>query len=89
MATGTSKTEKQIEMIEWKQTEQYIQEQWNNFKSWNRCVMDIPEEEKEKRTRYIFDSVMTANFAHQIQETQRMSSRIHSILKLKKVKVKK
>lgn len=47
-----------------KRTEQNTQELWDNYKRCNLCVMEIPEEKKEKGTEEIFEAIITENFSY-------------------------
>ena len=73
-----------------------IQGQWDSYKRCNICVIKILEEEKEKGTKDIFETILTENFSKlmsdtkpQIHETNRTSSRINAKNKNQPKKQKK
>ena len=80
-----------------------LRDLWDNIKCNNICIIGVPEEEREKGPKKIFEEIIVENFpnmgkeiATQVQEAQRLSGRIntrrntpsHIIIKLTKTKDK-
>ena len=54
-----------------KKTEQNIQGPWDNYKKCNICIMETPkEEERDKKTEEIFETIMTKNFPQLMSDTK-------------------
>ena len=80
-----------------------LRDLWDNIKHTNIHIIEVPEEEREKRPEKIFEEIIVENFpnmgkeiATQIQEAQRVPYRInprrnmprHIVIKLAKIKDK-
>jgi len=85
-----------------KRNEDSLRDLWDSIKCTNICNIGVPEgEESEKGPEKIFEGVIAENFpnmgkavVNQVQEAQRVSSRInprrntprHTVIKLTKIK---
>ena len=86
-----------------KRTEDSLRDLWDNIKHTNILIIGVPEEEKKKGYKKIFEEIILENFPNmekeiviQVQETQRVPYRIsprrnmprHILIKLTKTKHK-
>ena len=87
-----------------KRNEDSLRDLWDNIKHTKICIIGIPDgEEREKRTKKIFNKIIAENFpnmgkeiVNQVQEAQRVPGRInprrntmrHTVNKLTKIKDK-
>ena len=86
-----------------KRTEDSLRDLWDNVKRTNIQIIGVPEEDKKKGYKKIFESIIVENFpnmekeiANQVQEAQRVPYRInprrnmtrHILIKLTKTKHK-
>ena len=68
-----------------KRNEDSLRDLWDNIKCNNICIIGVPEgEEREKRSKKIFEEIVVENFpnmgkeiATQVQEVQRVPRRIN------------
>ena len=83
MAEITSEEQNKIKRM--KRTEDRLRDLWNNIKHINIWIIGVPEEEgKQKGYEKIFEEIMVESFpnmekemVNQVQETQRVPSRIN------------
>ena len=86
-----------------KRTEDSLRELWDNIKRTNIRIIGVPEEEKKKGSKKIFEDIILEKFpkmgkeiVNQVQEAQRVPYRInpnrnmprHILIKLSKIKYK-
>ena len=87
-----------------KRNEDSLRDLWDNIKCNNICIIGVPEgEEREKRSKKIFEEIVVENFPNmgkeivkKVQEAQRVPYRInprrnmprHILIKLLKIKYK-
>ena len=97
-------TEQNIEKRMKKKNGDSLRDLWDNIKHTKICIIGIPDgEEREKRTKKIFNKIIAENFpnmgkeiVNQVQEAQRVPGRInprrntprHIVMKLTKIKDK-
>ena len=100
MDTTTTEENKEKRM---KRLEDSLREPWDNIKHTKIRIIEVPEEEKKKGTKKIFEEIIVENFpnmgkeiVNQVQEAQRVPYRInprrnmprHILIKLSKIKYK-
>ena len=96
-------SEEQNKVKRMKRTEDSLRDLWDNIKHTNILIIGVPEEEKKKGYKKIFEEIILENFPNmekeiviQVQETQRVPYRInprrnkprHILIKLTKTKHK-
>ena len=93
-------TEKNIEK-RMKRNEVSLRDLWDNIKCFNICIIEVPEEERQKGPEKIFEEIIDKNFqnmgkeiVNQVWEAQRVLGRINPssntpkriVIKLTKIK---
>ena len=77
-------SEEQNKVKRMKRTEDSLRDLWDNIKHTNILIIGVPEEEKKKGSKKIFEEIILENFPNmekeiviQVQETQRVPYRIN------------
>ena len=77
-------SEEQNKVKRMKRTEDSLRDLWDNIKHTNILIIGVPEEEKKKGYKKIFEEIILENFPNmekeiviQVQETQRVPYRIN------------